>query len=188
MEPAICICWIYIVSKTWTYALLLTICVENTFPPSLRRRSVSLGRAGADSSSPPYRGRDDKPCALLTDAGTSLSHAWCFRGTDELSIRSLLTSQSCFPKGRHNFPHLRTHREGRALPPLSEHSYPDIHLPLRQGLKVFLKPCKPLLCHLPSPLILQVYCPINVTRPQQRRGVGQRIGGPQVEMDTDSSK
>lgn len=46
----------------------------------------------------------------------------CFWGIDELSLCSLLTSQSCFPKGRHNFPHLRTRREGHVLLPLSERS------------------------------------------------------------------
>lgn len=120
---------------------------------SEKKVCVSRWSQGRQLHSSPYWGTDEKHCPLLTDTGASLSEAWYFWGVYELVIYSLLTSQNCLPKGKRNFPHLRTHRDAHL--PLFLGT--DTGLPLGQGLKVFLKPCKSLLCHLPFSLILQAF-------------------------------
>lgn len=82
---------------------------------SEKKVCVSRWSQGRQLYSSPYWGTDEKHCPLLTDTGASLSEAWCFWGTCELTIHSLLTLPSCIPKGKHNFPHLRRHREVHVL-------------------------------------------------------------------------
>lgn len=82
---------------------------------SEKKVCVSRWSQGRQLYSSPYWGTDEKHCPLLTDTGASLSEAWCFWGTCELTVHSLLTLQSCLSKGKHNFPHLRRHREVHVL-------------------------------------------------------------------------
>lgn len=82
---------------------------------SEKKVCVSRWSQGRELYFPLYWGTNKMHCPLLPATGASLSEAWYFRGIYELIIHSLLTSQSCLPKEKHNFPHLRTHREVHVL-------------------------------------------------------------------------
>lgn len=152
-----CVCWICFVSERWNYVMLLSIkCLSRKHFFSFSEEKVCVSRHS--------QGRH--LCSLLIEEQMKstvlfwliLEQMFQKPGTSGAFLSVQFTAD--LPKQpsqmKTQFPSPQNTQKGPYVP-LSRYNCPDTHLPPGQGLKVFSKLYKALLCHLTPLLILQAF-------------------------------